>query len=357
MGNVNASQETLQAFEVLKQFMLQTFPDAKIAGGGKEIIKRCHYCGDSKDTSSRHLYIGINDAGVIVYNCFKCNTKGVVNSKFFRDMNVYDSDLINLINKANSNSFKSIPTSGEVKFRKHYYATPRVPKLDSLGTDKKINYINNRLGLHLTKEDLPRFKIITDIKSYLEMNNIGYYSRSPQIMEELNIGFLGFLSVDNSHIVMRRLVPKEKVHPNIAERYVNYNIFPNYSGGTAYYVIPGNINVLRPCKIYLAEGPFDILSIYNNVVLDHTNTLFAACCGKNYWSLIQYILLNIGVPYYGLDIEIYSDNDLAAKEINSIKYFLHNAVGIKGNIHFNLYSGEKDFGVPANRIIDGLSNL
>lgn len=43
---------TSEAFESLKAYLIQNF-NAKPASGGKEIIKRCHFCGDSRDPSDR----------------------------------------------------------------------------------------------------------------------------------------------------------------------------------------------------------------------------------------------------------------------------------------------------------------
>ena len=73
-----------EAFEALKVYMKENH-NAKIVSGGREILKRCHICGDSRDHTDAHMYIGFKD-GVILYNCFKCNEKGIVDGKFMRDL-------------------------------------------------------------------------------------------------------------------------------------------------------------------------------------------------------------------------------------------------------------------------------
>ena len=87
--NNNSSSE---AFESLKQYMVENHR-AKLVSGGREILKRCHICGDSRDQSDAHMYIGMKN-GSIVYNCFKCNAGGVVDGKFLRDMDCYDPNII-----------------------------------------------------------------------------------------------------------------------------------------------------------------------------------------------------------------------------------------------------------------------
>lgn len=358
MMNRDIPEEILTAFEMLKEYMLANFPDAKLASGKSEITKRCHLCGDSRDPTQKHMYIGINKKiKAICYHCFKCSGGGVVDAKFFRDLGVYDVDLINSVIRANNSVFKGIPTAGSIKSYRRQYAVPKFPISGDDRTVRKLAYVNRRLGLQLSFEGFGRLKIIPNIVEYLQANEIGYFSRNPDIMKELDLGFLGFLSADNSHIVLRRLVPENKVHPNISDRYVNYNIFPNYVNGITYYVIPGQItNQYRPCHIYLSEGPFDILSIYHNVPLDHENAIFAAACGKGYIGLINYILININFPVYGLDIHIFSDNDVKQRELNNIKAFLDNLV-CNYTLHFNLFEGEKDFGVPFSNIIDGSTQI
>lgn len=354
MINKNGSFEIQEAFEMLKNFLLNNFPDAKKASGGTEVVTRCHFCGDSRDRSSRHLYIGINKYDQIAYHCFKCNAGGLVDAKFFRDMNIFDVDLINTVVQANIKQIQGIYSGGSLNRRIMSFSSPRLMCSGDDRTLKKLKYINNRLGSHMDLFDFKEFKIVPNILEYLEDNRVTTVSRHPDIMKELDFGFLGFLSADNTHIVMRRLVPEDKVHPNIRGRYVNYNIFPSYSKGVGYYVIPGQIDKLRPCRIVIAEGVFDILSVYLNCGLNTHNTVYAAACGKTgYIPLMNYLFLTVGIPYYGVEIHIYSDNDVTEYDIANIRNYL-TRIGITNNryIHFNSYPGEKDFGVPGNRICD-----
>ena len=45
---------TSEAFEALKECMVNNY-HARIVSGGKEILKRCHFCGDSSDPSNTQM--------------------------------------------------------------------------------------------------------------------------------------------------------------------------------------------------------------------------------------------------------------------------------------------------------------
>ena len=81
--------------EELKEYLLQTFPDARSASGGSEVVIRCRFCGDSQsDPHAAHLYIKIS-GDVPLYNCFKCNAKGILTDEILRRFkpNYADKDI------------------------------------------------------------------------------------------------------------------------------------------------------------------------------------------------------------------------------------------------------------------------
>ena len=345
------------AFNILKEYLLTHFPDAKVAAGGKEIVKRCHYCGDSRRQDARHLYIGINDKGVIAYHCFKCNAGGVVNYKFFRDLGIYDTELIDIIGNANKrvSNGKGYSNYGE-NDKKAFYQVPVWNYVDDNRSSKKLDYINNRLGISLALEDMSKLKIVLNIKEWLLNNNIKFFSRHPDIMNELDIGFLGFLSIDNSHIVLRRLVPEDKVHPTLRERYNIYNIFSKMENGVNYYTIPGTVNRFMPVNIIITEGPFDILSVYMNLPR-YDNSIYISATGKtNYIGALNYLFYKINIPMIGSIIHVYSDNDVTKKDIDNLWYYARSK-SIELRLHYNLFTGEKDYGVSGDRIIDSTTIL
>lgn len=350
MSNWNeVPSKTIGAFNRFKSFILANYVDAKPAAGGKEVVKRCHYCGDSRALSSRHLYMGIDKNGMICYHCFKCGVSGSINAKFFRDLNIYDIDLITEVLDANRAVYGR--TGGKIKRKKQMHTAPTMLVNDTARTLKKLGYINKRLGLSLSLEDMITLKIVPNLKEYIDNNRVGYYSRHPSIMEELDLGFLGFLSCDNSNVVLRRLVPENKVNPSLRERYNIYNIYSKDIGGNNYYIIPGILRTDIPCNICMAEGPFDILGVYYHLPR-LPNSIYISATGKtNYTSVIQYVLTDLGVPFFNSHVHVYSDNDVNSKDIWKLKQTLK-SINMTGYIHYNVCEGEKDYGVTIDRIID-----
>lgn len=346
------NDRTSEAFEALKQYLIDNH-NAKLVSGGREILKRCHICGDSRDLSDAHMYIGMKN-GSIVYNCFKCNAGGPVDGRFLRDMDCYDPNIIYLCNEQNkkSNSSNQSYSGGFRTMRSRHMV---FPFMHDEFARKKIGYICNRLGINLTQSDLANLKIVLNIKQFLNANGITKYTRDPELMDLLDKFFIGFLSMDGTYVILRRLVPEGKLPSYIDYRYINYNIFGN-NQGMKHYVIPMMINTLRPLNIHIAEGAFDIISIYRNLVTPYNanNDIFAAVCGKTYLSLIKHFIVTYG--FNGFNLHLYPDADIADYEMIKIKKEL-SLFNIKIFIHRNMYPGEKDFGVSHDRIQDSFTKI
>ena len=345
-SNINSSE----AFEALKEYMINNY-NAKLVSGGREILKRCHICGDSRDPTNAHMYIGLRD-GAIVYNCFKCNAKGLVDGKFLRDMNCYDTNIIYMCQEQNKKSSNhNSAYSGELRCIK-----PRnvvIPLSNNEYAIKKLDYISRRLGYIFNASDVARFKIILNLKDFLIYNGIEKYTRDSNMIDLIDKFFIGFLSMDNKYIILRRLVPEGKLPQYIDSRYLNYNIFGT-NDGMKHYIIPNQINVLHPLEIHIAEGAFDIMSIYMNVAQLGVNAIFAAVCGKTYLSLIQHFITIYGFTVF--DLHLYPDSDVSNSEMIKIKNSL-SVFNIRIFIHRNMYSGEKDYGVSRDRISDSCSRI
>ena len=96
----------------LAEFISENCPEAQIVSGGREILVRCRFCGDSqKNLSDAHLYISL-DENKPFYNCFKCRASGVINGEFLssRSNSLIDNDLLATIN-AKTNKFISMSTT------------------------------------------------------------------------------------------------------------------------------------------------------------------------------------------------------------------------------------------------------
>lgn len=343
---------THEAFEALKEYMTSNF-GAKIASGGREIVKRCHFCGDSRNPSDMHLYIGIASDGFIKYNCFKCNTGGIVDAKFLRDLECFDTGLINLCVDHNRKLLESNRSQSGTLSKFSYLQNIVMPLSDNDFANKKLDYISNRMGHVFTIHDINRFKIILNLKDFLDINGISKYTRHPDLIDLIDKYFIGFLSMDNKYIIMRRLIPEGKLPEQIDTRYLNYNITGS-TNAMKYYIIPGYINPYQPLDIHIAEGGFDILSIYLHVAPIGSNAIYAAIGGKSYINLVKFFVINYG--FIGFNLHLYPDSDIDFREMKNIKNEI-TPFGINCFVHRNISNGQKDYGVSMNKIADSITKL
>lgn len=328
---------------------IKEFHNGKSASGGTEVVKKCHICGDSKDPKSRHMYIGLQrQSGLIVYNCFKCNSSGIVNSTFLRDMDYYHNtvELGIEIDKYNAKILNN-PRNIALRYKESNIAYANNYIFNKDMAMRKLEVINKRLDTTLSLEEASNLKIIFNLKDFLYSNNIRELTRNPNIVDILDKYFMGFLSVDNSFITMRRLVPEGKLPEFIDKRYVNYNVFGKIDNSCRHYIIPVNVDTFKPIKIYITEGTFDILSMYLNVVEDKNQCIFSSIGGKSYYMMIKFFLEKFG--FINIEFHLCPDNDVTDDYLSDIFYKLK-PYNIPLYIHRNISDGEKDFGVCKSRI-------
>jgi hypothetical protein len=293
------------------------------------------------------MYISIpeNDNEPSKFNCFRCPAKGIVTDKTLTEWGIYDDNIAIMLINHN----KNIKGGRYIFQRDVARLVYRYSKRDKLTMDK-LQFINNRLGTCLTIDDCLRLKIILNLKDLLTQNNITTYTRHESIVNELDLGFMGFLSLDNSFVNLRRIVAPGKVYHSIDQRYVNYNIFNKFDNAERFYTIPTTIDLssTERIKLHIAEGPFDILSIYLN--LRHQEPgIYTCIAGNNYIGILRHFILTMKLNY--IELHVYPDEGNGGEESKmlSIVNFC-NPMGIPIYIHRNRMPGEKDMGVPIERI-------
>lgn len=329
----------------LAQVLLTNIPSAQYASGKTEIVMKCPFCGDSPDPKSKHFYISLREGQPHFYNCFKCNSKGIVNSKFLRMISIYDNNAMEDIDRYNKSTMIVDNNS-----RFNYTKTKNIKNIivDNELSRMKLLYINKRLGLNLNLEDLFKLKICPNILELLRINNINNFTRDIRVMEDLNKYFVGFISYDNNFINLRNLMPEDKVNKFIAKRYIIYNVFGDQSNSERFYTVPTNIDITKHVNINIAEGVFDILSVkYNLNPNNNEQNVFTAICGKNYMSAIEFYLCKLGL--FNSTFHIYIDNDVSKYELLNLSKQLI-PLNIDVYIHRNVYPEMKDFGVKREYI-------
>lgn len=343
-------------FDEYRKYLLSQIPTAKPASGNKFIACRCFYCPDGKSKDTRHFYIYIpqNKDEPSWYYCHKCHNSGLVSHRTLLEWGIYDPNLAqDLINHNNKCS--------KIAKNSKYYDQQKLNIVnynsDSELSRLKLDYINKRIGTNFTINDLSNLKICLNLEELLNKNNITTITRNQNIVRQLNENFLGFMSIDNVFLNMRRICPEGKVYESIDKRYVNYKIYDKFDTSNRFYSIPNSIDLSSPekVKLHIAEGPFDILSIYQNV-RKRERGIYTSIAGSNYlgitfYFLIVYKLINVELHYYP-DNDESGSNDVMSRIANVFK-----PLGIDVYIHRNLFDGEKDFGVPLNRIKESIIKM
>ena len=334
---------------------LRTLPVCKPTSNMRNWVVRCPYCGDSQKSNHGHfsILVDLQSDAPLLYRCFRCNEAGILIPQVLEDLSLgYDQSLnqqLDIFNRLSSNSsyFKD-------KIKNYIVPIPG----DTVKNYQKLSYINNRLGTNLTFADCAEYKIVLNFSEFIRVNNIlvdtpdemGGMLKS-SIVRILDENYLGFVSANNNKIVFRDVSSNGS---GFLGRYykVTFDIL-NRSPNT-FYSLMSQFNPLytEPVNIHIAEGTFDILSIYLNLKPETSqNSLFFASCGYSFSTILKYLIYT-GVNT-GINVHIYSDNDKTDRDHQRLlgkpfyRVWVDNVI-----IHRNVYGDEKDFGVPKNRISD-----
>ena len=192
---MNRDQELPPAYIVLRDYLMNNFR-AKKASGGRECVIRCPYCGDSKDPKSAHLYVGFNrKTNRIAYHCFKCNTQGDVSAQFFKTIGIYDSNVISMVLEYNASNGGAIFANAHRGYVNRFSAISNdviIPVKDTPEYQKKLAYINKRIGGNLNFRNIQDYKIVLNLLDFLSINGVTTYSRHMSIMEQLALDLWDF---------------------------------------------------------------------------------------------------------------------------------------------------------------------
>lgn len=281
---------------------------------------RCPICGDSKSNSrDSHCYIKCdfnNPNEPLLFNCFKCNKGGIINSNFLSKLNIKSELFKNIDNQR----FNKI---GYIKSMDINLITGS-PIMDS----PQVRYIINRLGPGFTFNDYDKFKIVWNLDSiYPYISNKRIRNTMPS-----NHDSITFLSDDKSTIITRSFSDEERWRKLT---FIN-------SDNKSFYVIKTTIDLFSNDDIIIniAEGPLDVISIYKNFN-DGSNSVYIATLGSDYISGIEYCILK-GFIGKNIIIKIYIDSDI--KE-NLLKNRLRKFKWLFKNIYMYKNIKSKDVGV------------
>lgn len=319
----------------------------------EEYLTRCPYCGDTqKKLNDGHFYIKCNteDNYPILYNCFKCDTSGALDKSVLDKLDMSDIELVNdyLSIKDRFSDIKYKKYEGLTEFIIFDYILPDINK-----HKKKLEYINDRLDIELSNDDIKNMRIITSINDFLKLNNIKKKFYSTGIMKILERDYIGFLSLGNSHIILRDTTNNNPIS------WIKYPITEDSKKNPTLYSISSNIDIFsnEDIIVNISEGIFDIISIYKNLNNTNITTCNFSNNGKDYKRILGF-LISQGIFGYNVKLNIYSDNDevynidghVYSTTIDYYKNTLYPYLPLFKdiNIYYNLVA--KDCGVPKNKI-------
>lgn len=338
-----------------RSFLISKLPIAKSASGGREIVTRCQYCPDSKNPSKGHFYISIpmKDDEPSYFYCQKCGSFGAVTPKKLIEWGIYDPEIGIDLDQHNRAIFKNNPMMKSKNSEVYNILYDRISE-DKL-TEYKLKYVMNRLGIQLSYQDCIREKIVLNLHDVIDRNHLKP-TRYPNVMDSLDTGFVGFLSYDNAFVNMRNLGILKDIPSNVDKRYINYNLFDKIDNTKRFYTIPNTIDIMnsKPIQIHVAEGPFDILSVYHNLRQDLYQHIYVAMGGKRYLGILKFFI-NI-MKLINIEVHLYLDGDIEHWVVDRVKEVLY-PFYIPIYVHRNIYPGEKDFGVPLNKIKESVEIL
>lgn len=320
--------------------------------GNTEWTIRCPYCGDSNDPTHGHfaIHIDANEMDWMPGHCLKCGYGTFVNPRFLLDVQAYIpqdvEDMLNAFNKRN--------------IRKNNYVTKevyrKIPEVSEAElatlTGAKAEYIAHRLGvdIEVIRKKAPELKIILNLIYFCNTNHFTIPGKSYKWMLFMNFNYVGFLSSNGNCITMRDF--RNEKYSKI-RRYDKIVIDPKNVNANTFYNIPFAYDYtdLETWHIRVAEGTFDILSVYFNIMnQEEDHQIYFACCGYGYPTILKYLISN-GIAI-NLILHIYSDNDKTDDDLRKSFAKSRHLLCYVNEIfvHRNFYtyadgSHEKDFGV------------
>lgn len=278
---------------------------------------KCPFCGDTDKENHGHLYLkctnDINEP--ILYHCFLCNAGGRVNKAFLDKFNIKLStpETINYFNKLSKMKGKHDISEG-------------IPNLDS----PQYKYLANRLHAQFTIEELSKFRIVWD------MAGIDECITSKRVKNTLpsNIDSISFFS-DNNCVLLTRFFDNKL-------RWRKTTLFPS---NRAFYSIRKDIDLFqKDIHIHIAEGVFDVLSLYKNFY--HENGIYLATLGSEYCGAIDHVS-SLGLFGSNVTLHFYLDKDIDEKfilmKLKKMRWAFNNIRVYKNTL-------SKDIGVPKDQI-------
>ena len=341
---------------------ISKMPFYHVSPNGINHTIKCPYCNDD---SPRHghfcIKIDIDSDEPILYHCLKCSYGGVMNRTVLADLNIYLPQHLDAQMRRSNKIYARKNNLTNISVMP--FDIPEVCTIMPISfAESKIQYINNRLGTRITLADAPMYRIIVSIKDFMAHNKIlEIPGLTKNHIDFLDMYYVGFLSLNKNTIVFRRIdydapypLTRNIKKPKDLQRYMKVVIDRNNLDENNFYTIPTTFDIMGTdsINVHIAEGIFDILSVALHELAETPEpNMFFAVCGFGYTGVIKNVIKMGACPH--INLFVYADNDKSDGDIK--KLITPKKLGIINYIDSltivrNSWEGEKDFGVPLERI-------
>jgi hypothetical protein len=294
--------------------LLQTGLFQSVSRSGQYVCKTCPYCGDMK----KHMYVLIrqDDDSPVLYNCFKCNAHGIINQEFLDYFGIENIDVPKIKGKR-----RIQPNDVSVLVNLINEETD----CDMIHMCSK--YIEHRVGVYPSIDDLKAFQVIGNPYGYVE----AYLGGDMRGLKD-RVWF----RLHNGNMIGRH------IDDNVESRWKKRN----YMGGQNYvsggiYIIKNTVDTHQIINICICEGVMDAIGLYyhGNV----PNSVFIACMGSDYAVGMKYAL-NMGIFGDSVSVRVYKDADVSRMQLPKSYTNLFKSITVYHN------TLAKDYGVRKEQI-------
>lgn len=323
---------------------LTSLPYANVSTDQTHVMVRCPFCGDSpKSRTSTHFSIkmDVTDNTPMLYQCFqpdyRCQAKGILTTDVLMTLGCTNMDTLIDLAKFNTTISKKIEKYN-IKKKKQYELVNLNTKLNN----RKIEYINGRLGTKFHVDELRDMKIQLGLYDFLNLNNIHKLAFKEKMCDIIDQCCVGFVSMYSDYIIFRDISSSQLTK----RRYTMYRTSGEPQiDDMKLYCMPTDIDLLdpNPANVNIAEGTFSILGAYHNTDIgkDMHNNLFLANCGTGYLKTIEHIAKQYGLVK--MNINIFSDSEVKIHRYEKLYKTVDKRFDIVNfNVYYNVISD--DFG-------------
>lgn len=262
---------------------------------------KCPYC--DANSSKRHFYVCMDDNRPMVYRCFRasCGVRGVLNRKIARHLGIVSTHLLEFIDKEYLTNSKFIKDVDYYRMSLEESDDPDYRGLLGDISDDVEEYFYERTG-HSAKEYQYIFRICSDIKYFFKYPGKGIDKDIKKKIYALtkNGKFIYLFNDTYTMLYYREIDGDRKGKLSIVTSDYLYKQHKPYT------ILRGEMDYGKDNKIYIAEGPFDIINTY----LHFSNNEEAYYVATTGFTSTKNILKEITKYIFKPDVIIMSDSDV-----------------------------------------------